>query len=260
MAHKASYILTWRDEPGTRRRDNLFAVLAWLQRHPMFKPIVVEQDSESRLSEALPHPDCLHFFAYNPGSFNRSWGLNVGYKLSKRQVLAFADADLVLGDALGVALGRIAPTVKAVRPNRRVIVLDEAESARVRGGEFDWMPARNADVAGDAAGNAAASSALLIEREAFALAGGWDERILEAVDANAAFDRQLLRAQIQVTDQDARPAVRMHSQTARATGSRARAATSRQVLDEYRQLSDARLERLAEIQMQLMGNSEKYQS
>ncbi|MHB8447231.1 MAG: hypothetical protein ACYC9P_04840, partial [Rudaea sp.] len=116
---KIGYILTWRNSEDASRHANLFAVLAWLARHPQFEPILIEQDDAPRLQGPLPHPDCRHVFAYNPGPFNKSWGLNVGFRNSAHAWLAFADADLVLGAALADALEHVDKGYWAIKPYRR---------------------------------------------------------------------------------------------------------------------------------------------
>ena len=180
--HKASYIMTWRHGEDNARRDNLFAVLEWLSRYPMFAPIVVEQDSAPCLSGPLPHADVTHVFAFNAGPFNKSWGLNVGFRASSLPWLAFADADVIAGDALPESLGYLAQGYAAVKPYRRLIDLDETESVRVRSGDFDWLPLRDDGFAPNRENIGEhivfAGGAFLITRAAFAAAGAWDERFL----------------------------------------------------------------------------------
>jgi hypothetical protein len=261
--HKASYILTWRHGDGTQRRDNLFAVLEWLARYPMFEPIVVEQDDAPRLAGPLPHPDCIQMFAYNPGPFNKSWGLNIGFRVSQRPWLAFADADLILGDALPAALEHLDQGHKVVKPYRRLIDLDESESACVRAGEFDWVPARVANAAPDREGVGeyivVAGGVFLITRQAFRQVGGWDERFLGWGGEDDALSYRIKHAGIPVAELDQRPAVHLHHPRPRsATMGQPHYAANRALLAEYRQLQDAQLARLAEVQMQLVGYSEKY--
>lgn len=259
---KASYILTWRDGGGASRRDNLIAVLTWLARYPQFEPILVEQDDAPRLEGPLPHPGCTHVFAYNPGPFNKSWGLNVGFRLCQSPWLMFADADIVLGDALPQALEYLARGAQAVKPYRRLLDLDEAESARVRGGEFDWLPPR-ADAASGREGIGEhivfAGGAFLIARAAFVRMGGWDERFRGWGGEDDALSYRLERARVAAVELDARPALHLaHPRPASATTGQPHYAANRALLDDYRLLEDVQLARFSEVQMQLIGQREKY--
>ena len=260
---KASYILTWRHGDGTQRRDNLFAVLEWLAHYPMFEPIVIEQDDAPRLDGTLPHPHCTKFFAYNPGPFNKSWGLNIGFRLSKLPSLVFADADLILGDALPEALEHLDQGHKVVKPYRRLIDLDASESARVRAGEFDWAPAREANAAPAREGVGeyvvVAGGVFLIARSAFVRLGGWDERFRGWGGEDDALSYRIKHAGIPVVELDRRPALHLHHPRPQsATTGQPPYAANRALLAEYPRLQDAQLARLAEVQMQLVGYSEKY--
>ena len=84
----AACIVTYRGAPGSDRRANLDAVLAWLARSPDLGTIVVEQDTHPRLAPPLPHPGARVVFAYNAGPFNRAWGLNVGARMSAAAAVA----------------------------------------------------------------------------------------------------------------------------------------------------------------------------
>jgi len=259
---KASYILTWRQSDGTERRDNLLAVLAWLSNYPMFEPIVIEQDDAPRLGGPLPHPTCTYLFAYNPGPFNKSWGLNVGFRASRSPWLMFADADLILGDALPEVLDYAARGYQTVKPYRRLFDLDPAESGRTRGGDFSWIPPRQEHAKGrDGIGEhiVYAGGALLITRGAFAHVGGWDERFRGWGGEDDAMSYKLERARISGVELDRRPALHLHHpRPPSATMAHSHYAANCALLADYRQLDDTQLARFAEVQMQLIGHREKY--
>jgi N-terminal domain of galactosyltransferase len=261
--HKASYIMTWRQGDDNARRDNLFAVLAWLARYPMFAPIVVEQDSAPRLTGPLPHPDVAHVFAYNAGPFNKSWGLNVGFRASALPWLAFADADLILGDALPETLDYLAQGYSAVKPYRRLIDLDEAESARVRSGNFDWIAPRDDDAAPnrEAVGEhiVFAGGAFVITRAAFCAIGAWDERFRGWGGEDDAMSYKMERMRLPGVELDRRPALHLfHARPLSATMQQPHYLANRALVDDYRQFEDAQLARFAEVQMQIAGFREKY--
>ncbi len=260
---KISYILTWRDGEGSQRRDNLLTVLAWLARYPQFEPIVVEQNDAPYLSGALPHPNCTLLFAYNPGTFNKSWGLNVGFRHSQQSWLAFADADIVLGDALAATVEHLDKGYQAIKPYRRLIDLTESESAHVRAGEFDWLPQRTDPAAPNREGVGEhivfAGGVFLIARAAFGRMGGWDERFRGWGGEDDAMSYRLERARVPAIELDRRPALHLaHPRPRDATFEQPHYAANRALLESYQQLEDAQLERLAEIQMQIVGNREKY--
>ena len=261
--HKIGYILTWRDDASGQRRANLMAVLAWLAGHPQIEPILVEQDAVPRLDGALPHPHCMHVFAYNPGPFNKSWGLNVGFRRSTHAWLAFADADIVLGDALADVQQHLDRGNQAIKPYRRLVDLDDAESARVRAGEFDFVPDRRGFSAPNREGVGEhivfAGGAFLIARGAFKRLGGWDERFRGWGGEDDAMSYRLERARVAAIELDSRPAVHLaHPRGQETTFAQPHYAANRNLLEGYRHMEDAQLERFSEIQMQIIGNPDKY--
>jgi len=257
--HKASYIITWRDAPGTQRRENLFTVLAWLERFSMFEPIVVEQDDTPRLQEPLPCGS--HLFAYNPGPFNKSWGLNVGFRASRSPWLAFADADILLGDVLPETLDYFAQGYQAVKPYRRLIDLDPEQSVRVRAGDFGWQPSRDdeSDSGRDGIGErlSYAGGAFLVTRATFVALGGWDERFVGWGGEDDAMSHRLERARVPAIELDRRVALHLHHPRS-ATTDQPHYAANCALLSQYTQLDDAQLARFSEIQVQVIGRREKY--
>ncbi|MBS0558306.1 MAG: glycosyltransferase [Proteobacteria bacterium] len=259
---KASYIMTFRQGDGAQRRDNLVAVLAWLAQYPQFEPIVIEQDDAPRLQGALPHPACTQVFAYNPGPFNKSWGLNIGFRLSVNPWLVFADADIVLGDALAEAATHLDKGYQAIKPYRRLIDLDDAESMRVRTGDFDFVPQRDAAAPNrEGVGEhiVFAGGVVLIARAAFVRMGGWDERFRGWGGEDDAMSYRLERARVAGIELDSRPAVHLvHPRAQETTFAQPHYADNRALLEDYRRMEDPQLQRFAEIQMQIIGNRDKY--
>ncbi len=262
-ARQASYIVTYRQGEDASRRENLLAVLTWLARYPMFEVILVEQDDAPRLQGALPHPHCRHVFVYNAGPFNKSWGYNVGFRLSTAPWFAFGDADMIVGDALPDALSYLGNGYKAVKPYKRLIDLDAQRSRRVIDGDLDVLQERDAQGSDNREGQGEfivfAGGVFLIARDAFVRVGGWDERFLGWGGEDDAMSYKIERSRMPAVELDQGPALHLwHSRTASAPGKHAHYASNCAVLDDYRRQSDAELLRFSEIQMQIIGNRDKY--
>jgi hypothetical protein len=259
---KIDYVLTWRDGKDASRRANLFAVLQWLAGYPQFEPILIEQDTVPRLDGGLPHPGCKHVFAFNPGPFNKSWGLNVGFRHGQGAWLAFADADVVLGNALREALDQLGSGCQVIKPYRRLVDLDETESVRVRRGEFDFVPDRpgaapNREGMGERI--VFAGGVFLIARAAFVRLGGWDERFRGWGGEDDAMSYRIERARLPVLELDTRAAVHLaHPRSQETTYAQPHYAANCAVLESCRRLEDPQLERFSEIQAQIIGNRDKY--
>jgi len=68
-------------DSSSERYPNLSTVLGFYRKiEPYMKIVVVEQDYIRTLRERIP-PFVDYIFAYNRGSYNRSWGFNVGFNL-----------------------------------------------------------------------------------------------------------------------------------------------------------------------------------
>jgi len=62
-----------------------------------FEVIVVEQDDNPKLFP--PFPKHIEYkFILNGGEYNRSWGLNVGARMSLGEILVFCDSDILISD------------------------------------------------------------------------------------------------------------------------------------------------------------------
>jgi hypothetical protein len=259
----ASYLITYRESADPARRANLDAVLGWLSRYPAFEVIVVEQDAAPRLEGPLPHPRVRVVFAYNPGPFNKSWGLNVAFRHSQLPVLAFGDADVLAGRALGDCLQYLSGTYQAIKPYRRLVELTPEESQRVRGGDYDFVPQRPADAPGSREDRGErlcyAGGLFLIQRHVHAAMGGWDERFRGWGGEDDALSYRLERARVPALELDARPAVHLHHERKREdTFGQPHYEANRELLQAYRRYSDAELKRQAEVQAQFNGVRDKY--
>lgn len=259
---EATYILTYRADREGHRRRNLEAVLAWLGGFAQVEVVVVEQDvAPTPLS--IPHARCQVVFAYNPGPFNKSWGFNVGFRTAQTQWLGFGDADVLVGEALWQSFQLLRQGLLAVKPYRRLIDLTDAESEPVRAGDFARVPARDPRAAPDreAIGERVvfAGGSFVIHRNAFVALGGWDERFVGWGGEDDAFSYRIERSRIACTELDISPAMHLwHARRREATFDQPFYAANRLLLDDYRRYADAQLDRLAEVQMQVLGRREKY--
>ncbi len=249
-------IVTYRGAPGSNRRANLDAVLAWLAHSPDLETIVVEQDAHPRLAAPLPHPRARVVFAYNAGPFNRAWGLNVGARMSEAGVLAFGDADVVMPGAFGPAVTRSAREAQVVKPYRRLVDLTADETARVRE-RGPWV----CDLDGEtrAGRDVLCGGWFAMRRGAFEALGGFDERFADGEGEDEAMTIKVERARLATLELDGGPAMRLWRPRPRATGEEgSRFAASRALLDDYAGYGDAALARLEAVGRQTCGRRDKY--
>lgn len=259
----ASVILTYREGATPDRRRNLCATLAWLARTPGCDVVVVEQDRLPRLAGDLPHPACRMLFAYNPGPFNKSWGLNVGARAATGPVMVFSDADVVVDGMLARAIALCRERYHVVKPYRHLVDLTPQETDRVRAGAYDFQPERDRH----APPNREAVSEVLalcggmfaIRAEAFARLGGWDERFRGWGGEDDAFTYKVQRARLPTVELDERAALHLwHPRAEEATFGQPHYRGNCELLARYRRYTDPQLLRLAEVQRQLLGHREKY--
>lgn len=173
MINQVAYILTYRKSNPTREH-NLKTLIGYLFRNFGFEleAHIVEQDSQTRFDVNLPS-NFKHTFVPNSGFFNRSWGLNVGAKISNKPILIFGDADTLLKpDLLVDAITSVNNDVESLRPYQTWIWMNENDSlAFNREYNFDSINQDNLSLeAGPGAGM------LIVRRALHERCGGWDER------------------------------------------------------------------------------------
>ncbi|MGB0513795.1 MAG: galactosyltransferase-related protein [Wenzhouxiangellaceae bacterium] len=256
-------VITFRHSGDRARHDNLLAVLSWLSRWPELPVVLVEQDAKPRLQAELPHPKLTCRFVCNPGTFNKSWGLNVGARLTTAPWLLFHDADIILGHALDDALAARHEGHHAISPFSHMLDLDPDESARVRGGAFDWLPARADQNTSDRQARGEfmplAGASVLMSRSAYLAVGGWDERFLGWGGEDDAMSDLLQRAKVPVAELDTRPALHLyHRRRPSTTLNQPNYRSNIALLESQRQFSDIELARSAAVRRTLIGHAEKY--
>jgi hypothetical protein len=255
----ASVILTYRQDDGGERRANLDAVLARLAGLAGAETIVVEQDRAPTLGPAAGTTRRSHVFAPNGGPFNKGWGFNVGARVARSAVLAFCDADLLVGDSLDEALDLCARGYAVAKPYVRMVDLGREESCAVREG-------RVAAIDGIRPGREAIGERIVlcgglfaIRRDAFVHLGGFDERFVGWGGEDDAMTIKVERARLSCVELDREVALHLHHpRPAQSTFGHAHYAANRTLLDDYARYDDATLARLAEVQWQLAGYADKY--
>jgi glycosyltransferase involved in cell wall biosynthesis len=260
----ATIILTYREGNTPERRANLMATLQWLAATPEFETIVVEQDTLPRLKGPLPHPRCKILYAYNPGPFNKSWGLNVGARVADSPVLVFGDADLIVPGMLAKSVQHCLGGATLVKPYRRLVDLYADESRLVRNQPL--APPQHSDPAKAADRKAQGEHLVLcggmfaLRRDAFWFLGGWDERFVGWGGEDDAFTYKLQRARVPTFEFDEVPALHLwHPRAAPGLeGQHEHYANNCALVERYRRYTDAELLRLAEVQSQIVGYREKY--
>jgi predicted glycosyltransferase involved in capsule biosynthesis len=260
--NSATYILAYRD--GAERRANLDTLLAWLAPQTRIELIVVEQDATPTLPNELPHPRCRVVFAHNPGPFNKGWGFNIGLRLAHTAWIGFGDADLIPGEPLWNAFMQLRDA-DAVKPYRRLIDLDAEETRDLRSGNFDAIPQRDPGAAPNREGIGEhivfAGGSFAIRRDAFAALGSWDERFRGWGGEDDAMTLRLRRSGLKCIELDAAPALHLwHPRPRENTFDQPHYADNLRLLDDYENYADAQLQRLAEVQRQLIGRVDKYRN
>lgn len=257
-----SYLITYRESGSSERRENLFAVLRWLAQWPEIEVVVIEQDSVPRLDRNLPQTRGGVGLAYNPGAFNKAWGLNVAARIARGSLLALADADLIVPRALPEAAGRCS-LGHAVKPYRSIVDLTAEESGRVRAGEWSFAPPRAAGAPPSREGHGEqivfAGGLFVIHREAYLQLGGFDERFVGWGGEDDAMSVKLRRAGVALSEIGDEPALHLwHPRSRESTLGQPHYAANRALLADYATYSDAEFTRLCEVQRQTMGNRHKY--
>ena len=253
-----SYIVTYRESGDPARRANLDTVLRWLETLQLAEVIVVEQDVAPTLGTLRPFAGLRSVFAYNPGPFNKSWGLNIGVRHSSGSLLAFGDADIVCG-SFPDAVASSRSGIMALRPFRDMNDLDEATSALLRDDPrrmyepgFHKGPV---DRAGMREHLPICGGLVIFHRQLLMLLGGWDERFLGWGGEDDAMDIKVRRAGVPFGVRNTADGFHMFHERANNTPDHMpHYQDNLDILRQLETLPDAMLKRLSEVSWFLAGN------
>lgn len=174
---RSAYVIAFRRDRSGARPANLAAVLEHVSALPNVEIVVVEQD----ISPTFDAPAGVkHYFLTYDGPFNKSWAMNVGFRLTNAQVVGFGDADLIMPlPEMTTAVNGVAEgDFDAVKPFDRIVDLSEPETVAVRAGES--LPEPVSEVESNKRGHGEylpfCGGLFFVTRELFTRAGGYDER------------------------------------------------------------------------------------
>lgn len=177
---KVSFLTTFRNSDEYRLASLERVIDHISTEFPDWELVVVEQDAESTLST---HPviNKVHYLhVYNPGPFNKSWGMNVAFRQSSGDILVISDADILIqAEDIQRAVSACEKELDALRPYGRLIDMtaDETEEF-MKHGELPDAPAdeRGFDRAHVKESLCTAGGIYIIRRGFYILTGGMDER------------------------------------------------------------------------------------
>lgn len=200
--------------------------------------------------------------AYNPGAFNKSWGLNVATRFARTPWLIFADADLMLPAGLDETLDLVARGIEVVKPYNRLLDLSENETRDL---DHGVMP--NAIIDPHAGGSGRkhlgehivlAGGIFAIQSGTYARLGGFDERFLGWGGEDNAMTLKIQRARPSVVQLDAAALHLFHPRDTDKLQSSPHYPSNLRLLETYRDFPENVLFRQFEIQRQSAGNLQKY--
>lgn len=145
-----------------------------------YRLVVIEQDEEPRLENALAPLADRYLFAYNPGPYNRGWAFNIAACLPGSQggLLCFIDADLLVApDFLRRGCDMVQTGQRAMLPYREIVYLDPASTERAIA-DYSAAPMRGVQVS-DYQGqpfDTSQGGCIWVEASLYHEIGGHDER------------------------------------------------------------------------------------
>lgn len=254
-----SYILSFRDD-GCGRLENLFAVLEWMASLERTQFLVVEQD-DAPCPGMSSLPDSVeHVFLFNPGPFNKSWGFNVGAKRSSGEVLALADADILVDTTVVKAcLGECREKFDAINPFSTLVDLDPERTETFRRTR-DLVTRQQELINRDYKGQylCFCGGIYVIRKSSYLRLGGQDERFLGWGGEDDAMSVKINLLEQTATNQSGRAYHLYHEPPSAQVADDPNYHQSIRLVQEYHQMSRQRLESLCRAQTKTMGNPKKY--
>jgi predicted glycosyltransferase involved in capsule biosynthesis len=256
-------IVTVRANSQARLR-NLSFVLDWYRQMPNWELVVVEQDAVPALDSTDWHHSIKRMFVVNGGAFNKSWGLNVGVRVARSDMLFFCDADLLLAhSALKAALSLCTRHAMAAKPFDRLSDLNAAESEAILtcAAPPDFEREDASAKRGERENLCFCGGAFFVRRNLHQAMGGFDERYLGWGAEDDAMSLRIQRHTSELAVLEGRAAVHLwHERSELSTFGNPHYPNNLQMLKELAGAQDDALRFQCDLQRQIMGNPGKYGS
>ena len=124
-SYSFTYIIGYRHKQD--RLQNLRRVIDWINGFQGVDLIVVEQDTHSKISHL--NLKCRHLFLKSNKPYNKSWSFNYATKMSKSNLIVFADSDLIMNPTNFIDGLKLLDQYEMVNPYNSVIDLTQQESS-----------------------------------------------------------------------------------------------------------------------------------
>ena len=256
-----SYILPFRDDGGGRL-DNLFAVLEWIAPLERTQFLIVEQDKESCPGTASLPASVEHLFLFNPGPFNKSWGFNVGVKESRGEVLALADADILVDtNVVQACFDECREKFDAINPFSNLIDLDAERTEAFRhNGDLiaQQHEVMNRDYKGEYL--CFCGGIYVIRKSSYLRLGGQDERFLGWGGEDDAMSVKISLLNQTATNRSGLAYHLFHEPPSAQVQNDPDYHRNIRLLQEYHRIPRQRLESLCRAQTETMGDPKKYEN
>lgn len=258
---KVSFLTTFRSNDDYRTANLGRVVSRIISEFSDWEVVVVEQDVEGTLASSPLIKNINYLNVYNPGAFNKSWGMNVAFKRSSGEILVVCDADMIIQpDDLQRAVSACETELEAVRPFGRLIDMTVEETERFM--LHDDLPElpdvdRGYDRVHANEALCMAGGVFVIRREFYKRIGGMDERFFGwgGEDDAMSIKMQGLSSNVAIS----KNAVAWHIWHPRDNCySHDHYQKNRQLLKQYKFLSKDGLLELCRQQVKTIGNDEMY--
>lgn len=122
--HTFTFVIGYRHSPD--KFNNLKRTLDWINGFAGVDVILVEQDTHSKISHL--NLKARHIFLKTDKPYNKSWGFNVGTKLSKSNVIVFSDLGVIMDPNKFIEGLRAIEHYEMVNPFKKLVELEQNES------------------------------------------------------------------------------------------------------------------------------------
>lgn len=122
--HSFTYVIGYRHKLD--RLSNLRRVLDWINGFTGVDVILIEQDTHSKIAHL--NLKARHVFLKTDKPYNRSWAFNVATKMSKSNIIAFSDADIIMEPNQFINSIKLIEQYDMISPYTSVLDLQQNES------------------------------------------------------------------------------------------------------------------------------------